>query len=73
MINIVESVNQNLRHALLARVRERPIKEVSGMVIQINLAIIVRGVVKFVPNMAIIGVKQYLHRMVRLWELKFKR
>ena len=73
MINIAEGVNQNLPHVLPAKARGQLIREVSGVVIQINLALIARGVVKFVQSMAIIGVKQYLHRRARLWELRFKK
>jgi hypothetical protein len=71
--NIAEGVNQNLPPALPAKARGLHIREISGVVIQINLALIARGVVKSVQGMAIIGVKQYLHRRVRLWELKFKK
>lgn len=73
MINIAEGVNQNSPPALPAKARGQPIRELSGVVIQISLALIARGVVKSVQGMAIIGVKHYLHRRARLWELKFKK
>lgn len=56
MINIAGSVNQNLRHTLNVKARGLLIREVSGVVIQITLAPTVRGVVKSVPDTAMIGV-----------------